>query len=175
MTLNSKKRLIGGCIPRLVRSWLAGSRSTEPCLTTRHWQSRPDPAREKLGSENSGMTKILAVLPMGTSHCLRANHLMQTQEDLAQRRKDAKFGLPQFIPSSFAPWRLCARTSSSTGQSSGKGMVGKGMIEFGAWLHSFAIPFLCHSLSDRTVFIRSPSGSDIREGLRRKDGRKALI
>ena len=34
------------------------------------------------------------------------HHLRQTQEDLAQRRRDAKCG--QF-PSSLVPWRLCAR------------------------------------------------------------------
>jgi hypothetical protein len=63
---------------------------------------------------------------------------MQTQEDLAQSRRDAKVGLTQFIPSSFAPWRLCARPSSSSGQSSGKGMVGNGMMEIRTWLHSSA-------------------------------------
>ena len=31
------------------------------------------------------------------------------------------------------------------------------MIEIGAWLHSFAIPFLCHSFSDRTLRSRTPA------------------
>jgi len=70
------------------------------------------------------------------------------EEDFAQRRRDAKVGLTQFIPSSFAPWRLCARPSSSNGQSSGKGMGGKGMIEIGAWHHSLAF----HSSAIRVLF-----------------------
>ncbi|MCX6879639.1 MAG: hypothetical protein NTW21_38410 [Verrucomicrobia bacterium] len=43
------------------------------------------------------MTIIFAALSLGTSQCPPANHLWQAQEDLAQRRRDAKYGFPQFI------------------------------------------------------------------------------
>ena len=80
--------------PFIVRSWLVGSGSTEPCLTTRTWQNRPATASGKFGSaeissRRSRWESLSARLQITSG---------RLQENLAQRRRDAKYGFPQFNP-----------------------------------------------------------------------------
>ena len=93
-TEQCNKDAVAGRMRRLVRSWLVGSGSTEPCRTTRLCQNLPDPASELFELAEIGPRRVRWEC---LSACLQITS-GRLQENLAQRRKDAKCGFPQFIP-----------------------------------------------------------------------------
>ena len=148
----SEEGLVGVAQPRLVRSWLVGSGSTAPCLTTRTWQNRPATASGKFGSaeissRRSRWESLSARLQITAGRLLG---------NLAQRRRDAKYGFPQFNPP--LPLRLGGFARDpllSLDNHLAREWFGNGMIE----IRACAIPLPHHSsailsLTERLMCIR---------------------
>jgi len=57
------------------------------------WNSKPKARQRKVRDDRNHRGASL-----GMSQCPAANHLRHAQEDFAQRRRDAKYGFPRFIP-----------------------------------------------------------------------------